>query len=70
MVEQIEWIDATVDLPDEDVTVLVIDGDGDCLPACLEYSSSNRHRWILFEQRFVIDGVTHWAHMPVGPGQS
>ena len=61
MTETIEWIDASVELPDEDYTVLVVDERKDVQIAHLDSGKWQAEcRWPLYK-------VTHWAHLPGGP---
>jgi hypothetical protein len=63
VIELIEWIQTAKELPDEDLTVMVVvDGSSEVL-----LGSLNDAKWY-YESGFRISAkVTHWAEMPIGP---
>lgn len=60
--ESIEWIAVDDELPDDDTTVLVAFSDA---PPWLGWHEAGEWFGVGGE---VMDGVTHWAACPEGPG--
>jgi hypothetical protein len=66
MIEQITWVPVSDRLPDDEETVLLLTPalDEPCWPGYMECDT-----WFLVDgSRLDISDVTHWAHMPGGPG--
>jgi hypothetical protein len=66
MNESINWVPASDRLPDDEEAVLLFTPtlDEPCWPGYMEYDT-----WFLVDgSRLERDAVTHWAHMPGGPG--
>ena len=60
----VEWVDATKQLPDDDMTVLIALEDGEVWTGFMD---SGVWRYVSAD---AIEGtVTHWAEFPAPPGQ-
>jgi hypothetical protein len=70
LTETIAWIDPQVELPDDDILVLVIEDDGDSSTAILTdgvwYDYATAHCYG-FTRDVVINPPQYWAQMPIGP---
>jgi hypothetical protein len=67
--ERINWIATTEDLPDQGVTVLLFtEGEGEPVwPGYFDEATAHGYLWRTADGS-EIEGVTHWAEMPAGPG--
>lgn len=63
-IEQIEWHQSSETLPDDDTTVLIIQG-GD-VDAFVGWLDGEQWRYV---DGMPCDNVIWWAHMPEGPAQ-
>lgn len=68
IVEKINWIATTDDLPDEGVIVLLYTTDvGEPVwPGYFDEATPHGYVWRSAEG-MALDNVTHWAEMPAGP---
>lgn len=68
-IETINWIPSVDDLPDEGVTVLLFtEGEGEPVwPGYFDEATAHGYLWRTADGT-QIEGVTHWAEMPAGPG--
>jgi hypothetical protein len=66
--EQIEWVSALDELPDEGVTVLLFSqADGEPVwPGYFDEATAHGYVWRSADG-MEIENVTHWAEMPEGP---
>jgi hypothetical protein len=73
--EAITWIPVSDRMPEPDVTVLLYapDAGEPVWPGFLDSDedaglSSPRQVWLWADATAVAERVTHWAHLPAGPG--
>jgi hypothetical protein len=59
----VEWTDAAQQLPDDDTLVLLALADGEVWTGFRDGDI-----WRLADAMPAGEGVTHWMHMPPGPG--
>jgi hypothetical protein len=66
--EIIAWIDASKELPDDNITVLLFLKEASEPVWTVHHEDNNWH----YSEGYVIrsGSVTHWAHMPSGPENS
>lgn len=67
MNETIKWIDVDVDLPDDEVTVLVHIPEANGEQVWPGYLDDGY--WTNCDGMRLTSAVTHWAEMPIGPNR-
>lgn len=56
----IQWVTVEQELPDDEITVLMADKEGEIWMGC-----HLDNLW--FSDVYKVEGVTHWAHLPEHP---